>query len=95
MLRKGRNSSGRLTKPEAYADAGAKVAAQLRGRKRTPEIIRRGEDHHSAKLTALDVLEIRYLHALGWGARPIARRFGVNRTTISAIVRGKLWSHIP
>lgn len=52
----------------------------------------RGQRHPQAKLTDNDVLEIRAASHLSYGAR--ARLYGVERTTISAIVRRKSWTHL-
>jgi len=51
----------------------------------------RGSCH---KLTPNDVLEIRYLLALGLTHKSIAKRFGVDRVTITDINTGKTWSHV-
>lgn len=53
----------------------------------------RGEDHHSARFTAAQVLEIRALHPTA-GTIVLARRYGVSTTTIKNIVRRKVWRHI-
>lgn len=56
----------------------------------------RGERSRRSKLTEAKVAEIRTLYARG-GVRQedLAARFGVMRATISAIVRRKLWAHVP
>lgn len=53
-----------------------------------------GAAHHNAKLTPEAVLVIRQM--LGRGIRhiDIARAFGVARSTVSSISRGRLWRHV-
>lgn len=52
----------------------------------------RGEANRTAKLTPVQVLEIR---AAGGRGADLARRFGVTNTTISHIRLGKTWRHLP
>jgi predicted DNA-binding protein YlxM (UPF0122 family) len=60
-----------------------------------PIVIRKpgasGEDHHSAKLTVVDVRAIRRAYTAGEGEMALARRFGVSPATIYQIVQGKTW----
>lgn len=53
-----------------------------------------GADHHLAKLSENDIRSIR--KASGpWGIQTkLARRYGVSKTTISAIVARRTWKHI-
>jgi len=51
-----------------------------------------GERNPKAKLTAFQVNEIRQLKKGGAGTTELARRFGVDRTTIQQIMRGATWS---
>jgi DNA-binding transcriptional regulator YiaG len=55
----------------------------------------RGERAGNAKLTADDVHAIRSAYAMGEYQRPLARRFGVTQITVSRIVRGETWGHLP
>lgn len=58
-----------------------------------PERVPCGEANGSAKLTAADVAAIRSAYAAGGVSQPqLARRFGVNHSTIGRIVRGELWA---
>ena len=59
-----------------------------------PHKVTRGEDCHAAKLTAQDVLDIRQRYINGDGPRMLARQYGVARTNIQRIVRGKCWKHL-
>lgn len=54
----------------------------------------RGESHPAAKLTEELVLEIRSL-PLSISHTQLARRYGVNASTISEIRSGKIWAHVP
>jgi len=49
------------------------------------------QNRRSTKLTEYDVDEIRFLVGHGFTCVEIARSFGVSDTTVSAIVRGKIW----
>ncbi len=59
-----------------------------------------GEDHHSAKLTAKQVAEIKglYLYAkergLIYSRRDIAAQYKVHVATIGDILLGKLWKDV-
>jgi len=53
-----------------------------------------GESHHSAKLTASQVIEIRALAAQGAPQPEIAKRFGITQSNVSQIVLYKSWKHI-
>jgi hypothetical protein len=55
----------------------------------------RGERHNRGKLTEADAVEIRQLWSDGGMSQSeIGRRFGIGKTTVSAIVRGYLWRHL-
>ena len=54
----------------------------------------RGERMNTAKLKPNDVHEIRRLAGRGMAIRQIAGMFPVQETTISAIVRRKIWRHL-
>lgn len=54
-------------------------------------LVRQGERHPRAKLTADDVAEIRRLHAAGVSQADIARRFGRHPATVNHVVRGRHW----
>jgi uncharacterized protein YerC len=53
-----------------------------------------GSKNGHAKLTEADIPEIRRLLATGASAQKIADRYGVSRSAISGIKRGKNWQHI-
>lgn len=55
----------------------------------------RGSGHGLSKLTESDVQEIRRLYETGkWLQRELAEMFGVQRGTISGIVRRRGWKHV-
>jgi hypothetical protein len=51
----------------------------------------RGEKHHMAKLTAVDVAEIRKLLATGMTCQKVTDQFNVSRVAVSSIKVGKSW----
>jgi len=55
---------------------------------------KKGENHHRAKLTATEVLEIRRLAAQGQTHQLIADKFTVRREAVSKIIRRERWQHI-
>ena len=59
---------------------------------RTPPIDRRGERNPNAKLTVVQVLELRRLADDGVPTKELARRFGIHATTANDIARRREWS---
>lgn len=58
--------------------------------------IARGEGSGSAKLTAAQVHEIRQRYAAGGVPQHLlAAEYGVGQMTISRLIRGETWGHIP
>lgn len=55
----------------------------------------RGEDVHFSRFTADQIMEIRTLYRDGTPQRTIARRFGVQPSSISLICSGGTWAHLP
>lgn len=53
-----------------------------------------GEAANGAKLTTGQVREMRCQYAAGELQRTLAAAFGVNQTTVSAIVRRERWAHV-
>lgn len=53
-----------------------------------------GEDHPKAKLTAEMVTEARQAKAAGASVRALARKFGVDESTLRAACNGKAWRHV-
>jgi DNA-binding transcriptional regulator YiaG len=56
-----------------------------------PDARKRGEDHHSAKLTPSRVATIREALARGVAPATLARAYGVSRQTVADIRDGKTW----
>jgi NUMOD4 motif-containing protein/HNH endonuclease len=55
-----------------------------------------GNQHHKAKLTDSDVINIRQLYSSEIHTqKELAQIFGVTQTNISIIVRGEGWKHLP
>jgi len=54
----------------------------------------RGERHGNSKLQPEDIKEILSLRKAGYLQHEIAKRFGISRSQVSNICRGKSWSHI-
>jgi hypothetical protein len=55
----------------------------------------RGEDMHASKLTESQVLEIRYLYSIGWLQADLSAAFGVTPSSVSSVITGKSWKHLP
>lgn len=55
---------------------------------------KQGENHHNAILSEKDVLNIRRLYGNGVSQADLHRKYSLNRTTISDIVRHLAWQHI-
>lgn len=53
-----------------------------------------GSKHHSAKLTEVDVLDIRWLHGLGVKQFELAKEYGIDKTTVRDLVHRHHWNHI-
>jgi len=55
----------------------------------------RGRKGTGNKLSPKDVHEIRRLHKTGLNYSEIARETGISHATISSIIRGLTWAHLP
>jgi hypothetical protein len=64
-----------------------------KGRGRNPPI-HIGEKSSHAKLTNKQVIEMRQLAKLGSKIKDLAARYGVERHTVSGIIKRKTWRHI-
>ena len=54
----------------------------------------KGERVWAAKLTEADVREIRRASAMGETAVALGKRFGINQSTATRIIQGKMWAHV-
>lgn len=57
----------------------------------------RGEAQGASKLSSRDVKKIKFLlkqEDCPWTHKEISKKFGVSRSTITSINRGKIWKHI-
>jgi hypothetical protein len=57
-------------------------------------MVLRGEAAGNARLTEVQIREIRALKATGLSDQSISVRYGVARRTINAIVNRKIWRHV-
>lgn len=55
----------------------------------------RGEESVKAKLTEQQVYEIKDRLAAGETTRSIAKRYSIGKTSVSRILHGKSWAHLP
>jgi len=69
------------------------VDAELNGRRQDYTKQAKGEQHHQSKLRESDIRFIRTNYKRGDGPE-LAKRFGVNITTVCKIARGETWKHI-
>jgi hypothetical protein len=103
MVKKGRHGS--ITKPESCLrgkDHWTQKRPELlehfpRGQRWAelhPGHAKPGERNPNAHLTEKNVLEIHRLHQNKIGARTIAKQFGVCRSTVNWIIKGRNWPHL-
>lgn len=64
------------------------------GTRTRPEAIRKGVAHHMAKLTEVQVREIRAMYQTQPSYGAIAKRMGVSETSIRYIIARKTWRHV-
>lgn len=87
---------GTLADNSADIDAKQRRATGERnGARLYPERLPRGEANPGAKFTAVQVRVIRDRHAGGASFHALAREYGVDRSTITAMVRRETWAHVP
>lgn len=56
--------------------------------------LRQGQKNGRAKVTESDVKLMRSLHRDGASCTSLAKVYGLTKTTVSNILRGKLWGHV-
>lgn len=72
-----------------------------KGRQARGQAVRKNHSHlkgeviATARLSALEVMEIRRADAAGESPRAIAKRYEMSSTEIAMIVSGKVWKHLP
>lgn len=66
-----------------------------RGVARSPERVVRGENNGKSKLNAASVADIRKRASEGLPLKTLAVEYGIHASTISGIIRGLTWKHIP
>lgn len=60
-----------------------------------PAQARRGSTNGASVLTARQVQQVRDAAAIGFPQRAIAAHFGLSQSTVSDIVAGRAWAHLP
>jgi len=76
------------------AESISKKEREYRNSHRILKGIQRGEAKKSAKLTEVEIVEIRKLYAEGRTQRALGAKFGVSHPTIHGIVLRKTWKHV-
>lgn len=66
-----------------------------RGVARRPERVVRGENNGKSKLNAASVADIRKRASEGLPLKTLAVEYGIHASTISGIIRGLTWAHVP
>jgi hypothetical protein len=56
---------------------------------------RMGEKHPKAKLTSAQVMQIRKEHADGVSAQELSQSYGIKKSNVHAIIKGKTWKCLP
>lgn len=101
MVAKGRHFS--RTKPERYARgerSGSVLHPEGRHRgdqhwsRRNPDLVPKGENVHTARLTPDDVRDMRRMRENGMSFMAIATAKGVAKATARTAIIGKTWAHV-
>lgn len=92
MVKKGRAATGDRHPSHLYPERVAR--GERHGSQTHPEALRRGSRHGMAKLTEAVVLDIRARAAAGERQSALAREYGVTPTTVSFVVKRKVWAHV-
>jgi hypothetical protein len=93
--RKGRTLVGRGDRHWQRLYPERRMVGDRNGTHTKPETVRRGEEHHNAKLTAEKVMSIRERFAAGGVTKTeIGREHNVTEVCIDAIVVGRSWTHV-
>lgn len=89
MVRKGRHS---WAKDRERAMAGIRKACEVQRQTGSRAV---GERMPNAKFVEAEIKDVRLLSKSGWSNSQIARKFGVSRPAIWAIVNNRAWKHVP
>lgn len=87
-IRHGTNLAGR----PSWVPIENRARGITHGRHTNPERTARGEQCGTSKLTAVEVINIRKDSR---SRKEIAAEYGITRTMVGYIIRGKSWKHIP
>lgn len=85
------------THAENMREAGERGRMQSGARhwtSRSPGSVPKGERNSHAKLTGVDVVQIREARAAGESLADLSERFGVDPSIISKIARRRIWRHV-
>lgn len=75
---------------------GRTASGERNGSRTKPERVPRGEQHSQAKLTELDVLEIRRLYAQGGHSlRTLGLLYEMDTSHMGKIIRRQIWKNVP
>jgi hypothetical protein len=95
---KDRHAKGRDAKGDAN---GARTHPETRARgerhasKIDPSYLKRGDDHPHAKMTSEKVKQLRYDHSTRkFKTIDLAKKYGINTSTLSSIVARRAWKHV-
>jgi group I intron endonuclease len=85
-------SAAALGKPKS-TDARNKMSAAHKGKKLAPETVHKiAAAKNSAKITMVIAIQIREDYATGkWTYAQLGEKYGIDKTTIGMIIRGKTW----
>lgn len=83
-------------RPSQFESLEAYVAAHKAQTRRKLQEAKRGENSRTAVLTAAQVIEIRRKYIPGIvGTKQLGKEYGVGYSTISNIIQGVTWTHVP
>lgn len=59
------------------------------------KLLPRGSKHHNAKITDIDVMDIRKLYSEGIGPTAISKKYPITRNVVKDIIKRRTWKHVP
>lgn len=89
---KGRTAKGERSRSVKYRDSLPRGNAHYS--RNTPEKLARGEQHGMSKLTRDQVAQIRGMVEQGEKYRSVGISFGVSKSCICSIIKGKTWAQV-
>lgn len=92
---KGRKNAPTGDRHGSRAKPHTRARGASHGTRTHPESVRRGDDNGNSKLTEILARLIKERYASGTATqKAIAAEFGIDHSTVSAIVRGRIWRHV-